>query len=229
MRRFHLYVVIGLAVLITLLALRFPYALDSDHDKASLIKATIFALLLGSAVAARRIPLSTTLKQAGAWLVVILLLVMGYSYKNELMDSRLGATLLPNRPVVQQDGTVSLRMREDGHFYVEARVNGKPIDFMVDTGASEVVLSQADAQRIGLNPDTLSYTQRHNTAGGIVGGAPVRLNQLQIGPYRLRNFRASVNGGGLDTSLLGMSALGALGGVSIQGDVMTIGRARQSK
>jgi clan AA aspartic protease (TIGR02281 family) len=94
-----------------------------------------------------------------------------------------------------------------GHFLVEAVVNGVPIDFMVDTGASHIVLTQKDARKLGLTPASLQFTQEFRTANGTVRAAPVELRELRIGQFRLFDLEASVNGGPLPISLLGMSFL----------------------
>ena len=94
-----------------------------------------------------------------------------------------------------------------GHFLVEAAVNGVPVEFMVDTGASHVVLTLEDARRLGFTPANLQFTQRFQSANGTVQAAPVELRELRIGQLRLFDLEASVNGGPLPVSLLGMSFL----------------------
>jgi clan AA aspartic protease (TIGR02281 family) len=92
-----------------------------------------------------------------------------------------------------------------GHFLVEAVVNGVPIDFMVDTGASHVVLSLQDARKLGFTQ--LQFTAEFQSANGTVRAAPVELRELRIGQLSLFDLEASVNGGPLPISLLGMSFL----------------------
>jgi clan AA aspartic protease (TIGR02281 family) len=94
-----------------------------------------------------------------------------------------------------------------GHFLVEAVVNGVPIDFLVDTGASNIVLSVQDARKLGFTANQLQFTQKFQSANGTVRGAPVELRELRIGQLRLFDLEASVNGGPLPISLLGMSFL----------------------
>ena len=94
-----------------------------------------------------------------------------------------------------------------GHFLVEAVVNGVPIDFLVDTGASHIVLSVQDARKLGFTANQLQFTQKFQSANGTVRGAPVELRELRIGQLRLFDLEASVNGGPLPISLLGMSFL----------------------
>lgn len=94
-----------------------------------------------------------------------------------------------------------------GHFLVEAVVNGVPIDFMVDTGASHVVLTLQDARKLGFTPAQLDFTQRFESANGTVPAAPVELRELRIGQLQVFDLEASVNGGPLPISLLGMTFL----------------------
>jgi clan AA aspartic protease (TIGR02281 family) len=94
-----------------------------------------------------------------------------------------------------------------GHFLLKAVVNGVPINFMVDTGASHVVLTIPDARRIGFTANDLEFTQEFQSANGTVRAAPVKLRELRIGQFSLYGLEASVNGGPLPISLLGMSFL----------------------
>jgi aspartyl protease family protein len=101
----------------------------------------------------------------------------------------------------------SIEAGPHGHFLVEAVVNGVPIDFLVDTGASHIVLSVQDARKLGFTANQLQFTQQFQSANGTVRGAPVELRELRIGQLRLFDLEASVNGGPLPISLLGMSFL----------------------
>jgi clan AA aspartic protease (TIGR02281 family) len=103
-----------------------------------------------------------------------------------------------------------------GHYVVEAVVNGAPITFLVDTGASSIVLTMDDAARLGFRPETLRFTQRFVTANGEVRGAPVTLRELRIGQFSLYDVPASVNEAPLSVSLLGMSFLRRLDGYAVE-------------
>ena len=83
--------------------------------------------------------------------------------------------------------------RAGGHYVVEAMVNGAPVTFLVDTGASDIVLTMADAERLGFHPATLRFTQRFATANGEVRGAPVVLREIRVGQFSLFDVPASVN------------------------------------
>lgn len=100
----------------------------------------------------------------------------------------------------------------DGHFWAEGEVNGEPVRFLVDTGATAVALTPDDAERLGLDLKSLKFGQRVTTATGRSRAAPVTLDTLSVGEARLQNVSALVIEDGLDTSLLGMSYLGRLSG-----------------
>src|SRR3546814_20060695 len=90
---------------------------------------------------------------------------------------------------------------------VEAAVNGTPITFLVDTGASAIYLTPGDAARLGWTPPRLTYSERYATASGVVHAAPVTLRSLRIGPLELYDLPASVGQESSSVSLLGMPFL----------------------
>jgi aspartyl protease family protein len=98
----------------------------------------------------------------------------------------------------------------DGHYWAEASVNGSRVKFLVDTGATAVALTLADAQRLGIRPDSLSYDASVTTANGKTRAAVVTLASVAIGGARVDNVDALVIEKGLESSLLGMSYLGRL-------------------
>ena len=118
--------------------------------------------------------------------------------------------------------TVTLKAGRHGHFLVEADVEGTPVRFLVDTGASGVILSPADAERVGLNLRDRHFTERFNTANGVVRAAPVTLSDVQIGALTVRQVEAWVNGAGMNISLLGMTFLSRLDGYEVRGDTLIL-------
>ncbi len=104
--------------------------------------------------------------------------------------------------------TVTLQGDRLGHFQVDARVDGRAIDFMVDTGASVIALRESSAARLGIHPAVRDYTAKVSTANGVVKAAPVTLNRVEISGITVRDVRAFVMPDeGLGTNLLGMSFL----------------------
>ncbi|MCH7711072.1 MAG: TIGR02281 family clan AA aspartic protease [Proteobacteria bacterium] len=228
-RRWWLFIVIGLAfaVLVLYLVRRFPDAVATRDGQVQVVTLVLLATMVGSAVLlGRGIGLKTALRNALTWIVIALVLILGYSFRHDIVAAkdRILAELLPHRAVETGPGTVAIRARAGGHFQVEAMVDGVAIRFLVDTGASEVVLRPADARRLGFDLDRLRFSRIYQTANGTVRGAPVTLGEVTVGPIRLANVAASVNGAPMNQSLLGMSFLNRLSGYEVRGDVLTLHR-----
>lgn len=132
-------------------------------------------------------------------------------------------TVRPMQSVVSGD-RIELPRAPDGHYYLTAEVSGVPVRFVVDTGASQIVLSQEDAERIGIDTKSLAYMGRAYTANGEVRTAPVRLENLAVGPVRYENLRAVVNEGEMGQSLLGMDYLQRFSSIEITGGRLILTR-----
>ncbi|KQW72213.1 aspartyl protease [Phenylobacterium sp. Root77] len=98
----------------------------------------------------------------------------------------------------------------DGHYWAEADVNGSRVRFLVDTGASAVALTLADAQRLGIATDKLDYNYNVVTASGQTRAAAVTLGRVSVAGAALNDVEALVIESGLESSLLGMTYLGRL-------------------
>jgi len=98
----------------------------------------------------------------------------------------------------------------DGHYWADGEVNGAPVRFLVDTGATAVALTPQDAERLGFDLPSLHYGYSVVTAGGRTRAASVKLDAVTVAGARLENVDALVIEKGLDASLLGMSYLGRL-------------------
>jgi len=112
-----------------------------------------------------------------------------------------------------------LQRGPDGHFYADAQVNGTTVRFMVDTGASVVVLTPQDAQRAGIQlPSERSMAMG---VGGPVETIPVTLDRIAVGGIEARGVQAAVVDE-LPVSLLGQSYLQRVSSVEIRGDRMVL-------
>ncbi len=212
---------LGAAALLLLLMNRFPGALDSENARMRLVYGVLLLALVGtSVIMGWRERAGVALKQALAWVAIGLVLVIGYSYRDVFSDvgSRLRSELAPSAPVTSEPGTAYLSRDMTGHFHADALVNGIHVRFMVDTGASDVALSTADAERIGIDLSSLRYTIPYNTANGVIHAAAITLKEVKVGGITLRDVDASVSRGGLDRSLLGMSFLGRLASFEVRGE-----------
>jgi len=112
---------------------------------------------------------------------------------------------------------------QGGHYFADTLVDGSPITMMVDTGATTVALSYEDAERAGLNPQSLSFSSIVMTANGPAASAYVTVPRISVGGIERTNVRAGVaERGKLDQSLLGMNFLGTLSSVAFSGDELKL-------
>jgi len=123
-------------------------------------------------------------------------------------------------PVDQPQETVIDRA-DNGHFFTVADVNGEPIKFVVDTGATEVALTQDDARRAGIKFDPGQFDVVGTGASGAVRGQEVELEDVVLDGKRVSGIHAVVLDG-LTISLLGQNYLRRLDSVAISGDTMTL-------
>ncbi len=118
----------------------------------------------------------------------------------------------PTAPVaaasVGDSRSVVISPGSNGHFQVEGRVDGRRMDFMVDTGASVIALTARDAAMLGIHPAESEYSAMVKTANGIAHAAPVMLDRVEIDDLEVRNVAAMVMpDGALSDNLLGLSFL----------------------
>ena len=116
---------------------------------------------------------------------------------------------------------VDLRRSSDGHFYADVTVNGAPVRFLVDTGASGIALSRDDARRVGLAISSRMDQVVGRGASGDVRGEVVQLDRVELGGHSAENIPAVVLDGG-PQSLLGQSFLSEFDSVQIKGDKMLL-------
>lgn len=120
------------------------------------------------------------------------------------------AIAVQDTPATTSGNVTAIPKSGDGHFWATALVNEKAVRFLVDTGATEVVLTPADAKRLGYDASNLTFDQKVITANGQTVAALVTLTTVGVGRSEISNVDALVVKDGLSTSLLGMSYLGRL-------------------
>lgn len=119
-------------------------------------------------------------------------------------------------------GEMVLERQEDGHFYARVSINSVPVDALVDTGASVVALTGADAEAIGIAWDPSQVRIVGQGASGPVEGVVVRLDRVELGDFEVHDVEAMVIPDGLHVSLLGQSFLSRIPSVAISDDRMNL-------
>ena len=209
-----------------------PIAGFDPSDFAIILAGVALVIFIGSSLAGSyRGRAGQAVRDLLTWVLVAVVLVGGYSYREELLGlgHRVAGELLPpgtalrGETQVVGERAVHIRKRADGHFMVKTETNGIALSMLVDTGASTVVLKPADAQRLGIDVDRLRYTVPVQTANGTTYAASVRLRNLAVGNIILDEVDALVaKPGALKDNLLGMSFLSRLRSYEFTSDYLTL-------
>jgi aspartyl protease family protein len=200
-------VVIGIIALAANVA---PRVLDDPDARMQLVYLCIVLAVLSGGLAARlQTRPGTVLAQLGTWAVIFAAVILLYSYRDHFIGlrDRLTSELVPANGAQTGPASIAFAAEADGHYHVYGSVNGTSIRFLVDSGASDIVLSPDDARMLGLQPEYLDYTSVAQTANGLVRGAPMRIRTLKVGPIAMEDIPATVNEAEMPVSLLGMEFL----------------------
>jgi aspartyl protease family protein len=219
--RFAIWIAVLILGAIALLALArsFPGSVSSDWDSARLIRTIgILVLLSGTVVLSGRFKLRESIRHIAIWTGIFAVLAIGYTFQDDLQDValRVRSALIPGYAVARNESESVLSESEGGNFYVIGTVNGTPIRFLIDTGASDIVLSPSDAKLIGIAMENLDYSRIYQTANGIGHGAMATVSSLTVGPVSFHDVPVSVNQAPMDSSLLGMTFLRRLKSFAIR-------------
>lgn len=184
----------------------------------------IYLVVLLSAVAfwffaQNRNSLGKTMQHALTWGLLFIGVIAAVGLWEDIRS-----TVRPTQAVFEDAGRIEIPRSPDSHYYLALDVNGATIHFVVDTGASDMVLTKQDAVRAGLDPSELPFVGRANTANGMVRTAPVILDEVRLGGMIDRRVSASVNEGKMDQSLLGMSYLQRFSQITIAGNKLILVR-----
>lgn len=176
---------------------------DDPDAQARLFYLSLLGAFIVVGVFARyRDRMGQAMQHMAIWALIFVGVVLAIGFADPLRQQ-----LFNDEPQVVDENTVQLRQARDGHFYATLQVNGQPIQFLVDTGATSMVLTKEDAEAAGIDTGALNYVIRTQTANGESTAAPIKLNRVELGPHVDYEVRATVAGGDLNKSLLGMSYL----------------------
>lgn len=196
--------------------------LSFKEDSGQIVYEILLVLIVSSSIASGKI--WSNLKHLAIWAGIFLILIVGYSYRHEMsgIKERIFAELLPSKGYQKTVDSISFPVSSDGHFYIVAEVNGTPIMFLADTGASHIVLSPADAEKIGIITSELYFDRFYETANGRVRGSSIRIADFRVGEIHFKEIGASVNEADMRNSLLGMTFFKRLKSYEVKNDVLTL-------
>jgi aspartyl protease family protein len=211
--RIRLLIVLAIAAAAGLaiwgLTLLFPGKLTGRNDWATVSYQVGLLVLIALSLFARRLRFGEVIRYTALWATVFAVLAVGYAFRGEIGEAalRVRSALIPSYGVPVGAHELVLSEDVDGGYDIAGQVNGKPVNFMIDTGASDIVLSPADARRVGIDTSHLDFARHFETANGIGEGADSTVARLSAGPIAFTNVPVSINRAPMRSSLLGMAFL----------------------
>ena len=179
-------------------------------------------VLVGSAFAARRIPVAQGLRMFIAWVLIFGAAFVIFTLKDEFMalGDRL---LLETRGGVEQTGPGEIHIRQapDGHFWVTAEVNGKSVRFLIDSGATTTSLSRETADRVGIRRSG-GFGVMVQTANGVVMAERGRADAIRIGPINRHDVAVHISDAFGDFNVIGMNYLSTLSAWGVEGRTLVL-------
>lgn len=176
------------------------------------------AALLGYFILQSRGNLSQMLRQMALWGLIFIGVMAAYGLWGDVQRE-----MVPRQAVIS-DTQIEVPRAQDGHYYIDLKINGKAIEFVVDTGATSVVLTRDDARKAGISIDGLRFNSIANTANGKVRTARINLEDVALGEIKDQNIPAYVNDGEMFGSLLGMTYLSRFSKIEIAQDRLILTR-----
>jgi aspartyl protease family protein len=182
-----------------------------------------FLVLVVSSLAARRLPLGSTLKMAASWVLIFAAAFVVFAMKDDFVS--LGRHVLElsrgEGAVVAKGKELRIHKAEDGHFWVNAKVNAQPVHFLIDSGATMTSLTAATAAKAGIDTSG-GLPVMVETANGVVKAERGDVGLLEVGTIRRTDFPVHVSPAFGDTNVLGMNFLSSLKGWSVDGQWLVL-------
>ena len=191
----------------------------SDGQGGNLLYMVLLLVLVASSLVGMRLPLGKTVKMAAAWVAIFAVGFVIFSFRSEFMavGSRLKAEAVGTP--IQAGEELRIPMAEDGHFWVEASVNGHEAPFLVDSGASFTTISRETANQAGV--ETGMRVALVETANGPVQMRKARVDNFSVGAIHRSDFAIQVNDHD-GSNVLGMNFLSSLEGWRVEGHYLVM-------
>ena len=194
------------------------------EDGPSLIWGVVCILLLLSSLAARRLPLGYVAKAAFAWIAIFAALFAIFSFRFEFKAvwERVKADISGTAGQSVRGEEITIRRQDDGHYWLQLDVNGKPVRFMIDSGATTTAVNANTARETGIEVGANGYPVFLNTANGSVAAQRGIIQSLKIGTHEIGQHNVVVSESFGDTNVLGMNFLDSMQSWKVEADVMTL-------
>lgn len=190
-----------------------------SNDTPQIVYLVLLLVLVASALFSRRLPLGQTFKMAIAWICIFGIAFVLFAFRDDFSSiaKRLRAEAT-GEPVVAGE-TLRIPISEDGHYWVDGSINGKPVRFLVDSGASITTIPAEVATAAGL--ETGIRSDAVSTANGIVVMKKSSAERFRIGHIERSDFGVNINEND-DTAVLGMNFLSSLSSWRVEGRYLVL-------
>ncbi|MCC5611761.1 TIGR02281 family clan AA aspartic protease [Nostoc sp. CHAB 5834] len=194
------------------------------EDGPSLIWGVVCILLLISSLAARRLPMGQVAKMALAWVAIFAAFFAIFSFRFEFATiwERVKSDFAGTAGQTISAEAIELKRQDDGHYWIKVEVNGNPVNFMIDSGATTTAMNASSASDAAVEVDTSGYPIIISTANGRVTAKRGVAQLMEIGPHRMTNHRVVVSESFGDTNVLGMNFLDSMTSWKVENNIMTL-------
>lgn len=181
----------------------------------------LLIVLVASSLVGMRLSAGKAARMGLAWIAIFGVVFALFAFRGEFgaLGARLKSEVTGSAEPLVVGETLRLRKRDDGHFWVDARVNGTPVRFLVDSGATNTALGRSAAEAAGLEPGMRG--DMVNTANGTVFMPKVTAGLVEVGSIRRTDLPVYINPND-GTNVLGMNFLSSLSSWGVEGDTLVL-------
>jgi len=192
------------------------------EDGPSMIWGVVCLLLLVSSLAARRLPLGYVAKAGLAWIAIFATLFAIFSFRFEFIGiwDRVKADISGTAGQNISSEAIELRRQDDGHYWLTVNINGKPVRFMVDSGATMTAINATTAREAGVEAD--GYPIILGTANGRIVAKRANVRSLTVGPHSIENHQVVVSERFGEVNVLGMNFLNSMQSWRVEANMMVL-------
>jgi aspartyl protease family protein len=198
--------------------------MNLSEDGPSLIWGVVCVILLIASLAARRMSFGEAAKMALAWVAIFAALFAVFSFRFEFLAiwDRVKSDFSGTASQSVSGEAIEIQRRDDGHYWLQLEVNGTPVQFLIDSGATTTAINESTAVEASIDVDRTGYPVIISTANGRVTAKRGSIQTLVIGPHRIQEHPVVVSESFGDTNVLGMNFLDTMKSWKVEGNVMTL-------
>jgi aspartyl protease family protein len=191
---------------------------SDDNQVAEFIYLMAVLVMVISALMVRKIPIGRGLQMFAGWVIIFLAVFVAFTLKDDFIE--LGQRVLDDtrgeKVAVQQGAAMRIKQSLDGHFWVDAELNGHNVRFLVDSGATTTSIAGSTARRAGIEPSR-GLPVLVQTANGTVTVQRGRAGRLRLGTIERNDLAVHISDGFGEVNVLGMNFLSSLSGWGVEG------------